>query len=163
MADVTNIRKNSIVTRISRPNNFLLELCIWFYLKNTNKDINDNFFTTPVIWNKMPHSTVGSYRCSTEKYCLHLHSDLELKAASKNMNFLLSGKPKYANIGRNTPDWYISVKIYCCADISWKCVQQQCTVSCSDGEHLFQLFLWYCQCMDYKVSMVDEYGALVEW
>jgi len=53
-----------------------------------------------------------------------MHSDLELKAASKNLNFLFSGKPKYANIGRNTLDWYISVKIDCCADIYWKRVQQ---------------------------------------
>lgn len=74
------------------------------YLKNTKKDINDDLFMIPVIWNKMPHSTVRGYRCFTEIYYLHLHSDLELKAATKNLNFLLSGKPKYANIGRNTPD-----------------------------------------------------------
>jgi hypothetical protein len=59
---------------------------------------------TPVIWNKMPHSIVGGYRCFTEIYYHHLHSDLELNAASKNLNFPLSGKPKYAIIGRNTPD-----------------------------------------------------------
>jgi len=27
----------------------------------------------------------------------------------------------------------------------------------------FPIVMWYCQYMDYKVSMVDEYRALVEW